>query len=268
MPLDQDRITIGRKPGNTIVLNDIRVSGVHAEIVFEGDRPVIRDLGSTNGTLLEGKKIDEMVLSEKDLIRIGETEFVVLKAGQSLDEPAADKAGLEDEVRVIHDVRGVRRGMGGLVLLFVLLIGLGGAAYYYFFYASPKKSFASVPAARDNLLAAGWSFETSEGTSDLSEIWSIKPGPETFFARTKRDARQGLYAATITMPQGGYGRAFFMTPLKIGLRRQYTASAWVKVAGRAMVALKAAFYRTNQESGERHHLYTDEFASGSEKGLD
>ena len=89
-PLDNKRITIGRKPENTVPVSDIKVSGVHAEIVFDGDLPVIRDLGSTNGTFLDGKKITEVVLSVGDRILVGGTEFVLLGAGESAPPPKAE----------------------------------------------------------------------------------------------------------------------------------------------------------------------------------
>src|SRR5580765_2074065 len=64
-------LRIGRKPANDLVLADEKTSGVHAEIVPEGDRFVLRDLGSTNGTFLDGRRITEVVLSPGDAFMIG-----------------------------------------------------------------------------------------------------------------------------------------------------------------------------------------------------
>ena len=55
IPLAGARTTLGRRPDNAIAFVDVKVSGVHLEIVKEGDGFVLRDLGSTNGTFLDGR---------------------------------------------------------------------------------------------------------------------------------------------------------------------------------------------------------------------
>jgi hypothetical protein len=262
-PLDKKRITIGRKSGNTIVLSDIKVSGVHAEIIFEGGKPVIRDLGSTNGTYLEGNKIDEMILSEKDKITVGETHFILLKEGETAAAPPSEEA-----VRVIHDVRPVRRGMGGIVLLLILLLGLGGAAYYYFFHMASDSAIEVVDAAPGNLLAGGWSFEETGSAEDIEDLWKFEGGAGADATRTKRDARSGAYCIRMVMPDGGRAHGLYLEPIQVKPRRQYRGAAWVKIKGSFMVALKADFYRSAPDQGGRQILYTDEFASGREEGTD
>ncbi|RLS77098.1 MAG: FHA domain-containing protein, partial [Planctomycetota bacterium] len=66
------RVTLGRAPGNTVVLHDERASRFHAEIVPSATGWSIRDLNSRNGTLLGGRPItDEHPLSPGDVVRIG-----------------------------------------------------------------------------------------------------------------------------------------------------------------------------------------------------
>ncbi|HED14081.1 MAG TPA: FHA domain-containing protein [Gammaproteobacteria bacterium] len=55
--LDKPRITIGRDKGNDVVLEDEGISGFHAEIQLLDDQAYIVDLGSTNGTTVNGKKV-------------------------------------------------------------------------------------------------------------------------------------------------------------------------------------------------------------------
>lgn len=73
-------ITVGRKPGNTVVLTgDPFVSGSHARIFFENDQFQVADLGSTNGTRLNGQKLfpnTPLPLADGDTIAFGKTEFV------------------------------------------------------------------------------------------------------------------------------------------------------------------------------------------------
>ena len=90
----EDPISIGRHPDNTIRLKDDRASRFHC-VVEPGDGGfwVVRDLGSRNGTKLNGSKIDEAELHEGDVIRIGSQEFRVESASAE-DEAvgAADDA--------------------------------------------------------------------------------------------------------------------------------------------------------------------------------
>jgi len=66
-------ITIGREDGNTIELNDERVSRFHLKIFEREDKAALADLGSTNGTLVNGEPVNLWVLRPGDLILIGKT---------------------------------------------------------------------------------------------------------------------------------------------------------------------------------------------------
>jgi len=71
-------VTIGRSSDNQIVLNDPQVSSRHAEVRPEGEAYVISDLGSTNGTFINQRRLTPnvpYVLKPTDFIRIGSTEF-------------------------------------------------------------------------------------------------------------------------------------------------------------------------------------------------
>ena len=81
--IDQDRITIGRRPSNDIVLDDSTVSGNHAA-VLNLQNVYIEDLRSTNGTLLNGKPVQKRMLNHGDVITIGQHEL------RFVDEQAQD----------------------------------------------------------------------------------------------------------------------------------------------------------------------------------
>lgn len=73
------KLTIGRKPDNQLVLNDQYVSGYHAKIFLRNNDYIIQDLKSTNGTVLNGNKLEKMTyLSIDDEIIIGEYVFKVI----------------------------------------------------------------------------------------------------------------------------------------------------------------------------------------------
>ena len=63
IPLDGEPVTIGRAPGQTIVLRDPSVSRQHAAIVREGDGFVVVDQESTHGTYVNGTRVSRAVLS-------------------------------------------------------------------------------------------------------------------------------------------------------------------------------------------------------------
>jgi hypothetical protein len=81
-PVDRPSVRIGRGSGNDIVLQDSQSSRHHAEISRQGDQFFIRDLGSTNGTFVNGQRITAPhPLNPGDQVRIGETTFACQVAG-------------------------------------------------------------------------------------------------------------------------------------------------------------------------------------------
>jgi hypothetical protein len=67
-------ITIGRSPDNTIVINNPSVSARHAQLQLAGETYRLKDLGSTNGTQVNGKPVTETLLRFDDRIRFGAAE--------------------------------------------------------------------------------------------------------------------------------------------------------------------------------------------------
>jgi|688.fasta_scaffold290592_1 hypothetical protein len=81
---DQCVFTIGREPGNDLVIPDFSISREHAVIRLRGDKIFLSDLGSSNGTLLNGVKIDsdQVEIKYSDTICFGRITFTVLSPGQ------------------------------------------------------------------------------------------------------------------------------------------------------------------------------------------
>src|SRR5207237_4836211 len=65
--------TVGRDPGNDIILRDPKVSRHHAEIVFERGFFVVHDLTSANGTYINGKRVRVAPLTHSAKVRMGNT---------------------------------------------------------------------------------------------------------------------------------------------------------------------------------------------------
>jgi hypothetical protein len=81
LPLTGAPMRIGRAPECELVLRDSRVSRRHARLHPRGGVLVLTDLGSTNGTRVNGHRVTEVVLGEGDRIEVGDTSIVVQAAG-------------------------------------------------------------------------------------------------------------------------------------------------------------------------------------------
>lgn len=97
--LQQGENGIGRGIDNDVILADVAVSRRHLIVIREGDVLRLRDLGSGNGTQVNGKRVSSMVLSEGDRIEVGETVMVVRTPGGT-SVPALDPEGTTDESHI------------------------------------------------------------------------------------------------------------------------------------------------------------------------
>lgn len=79
--LDKERISIGRKPQNDVIIDNLAVSGEHTLITCIGNDVFAEDLGSTNGTIVNGEAIKKQQLHDNDMLEIGKykLKFVVEK---------------------------------------------------------------------------------------------------------------------------------------------------------------------------------------------
>ena len=93
IPIDKERLTIGRKPTNDIQIENLAVSGEHACIVTILADSFLEDLGSTNGTLVNGNQIKKHILQNSDVIEIGKykMKYVVEAAAKEVaSQPPAE----------------------------------------------------------------------------------------------------------------------------------------------------------------------------------
>ena len=74
-PLLVQSVTIGRAPDNTITVPHQTVSRRHARLTLEEDTWVIEDLGSVNGIVVDGNRVDKAKLSPGDTFQLGEADF-------------------------------------------------------------------------------------------------------------------------------------------------------------------------------------------------
>ena len=89
VPLDKERIMIGRKPTNEIQIENLAVSGEQACIVTILNDSFLEDMGSTNGTLVNGNPIKKHILQNNDVIEIGKYKLKYV-ASVTAQAPAED----------------------------------------------------------------------------------------------------------------------------------------------------------------------------------
>lgn len=94
----KDRTSVGRRPYNDVVIDNLAVSGEHAVLQMSGNEVYLEDLNSTNGTFVNGKAVKKQLLNDSDMVEIGKYKIkyvneassgAVDKALMSLSRPAA-----------------------------------------------------------------------------------------------------------------------------------------------------------------------------------
>ena len=124
-PLNKARTTIGRRTGNDIHIDNLAISGEHAVVLVGPDGVFLEDLGSTNGTKVNGQSAQKVCLKDGDLVELGKftlafradpAEFektVVLDPGSSPPRPAVPPRQMatplpQGEIRVLDGVHAGR----------------------------------------------------------------------------------------------------------------------------------------------------------------
>ena len=101
--LTKDRTSLGRRPYNDIVIDNLAVSGEHAVLQMSGNEVHLEDLNSTNGTYVNGKAVKKQLLLNNDTVEIGKYKIkyinevadagfektMVIKAGSVVAQAAA-----------------------------------------------------------------------------------------------------------------------------------------------------------------------------------
>ena len=98
-----EKTTVGRGEQNTLVISDASLSALHCEILVNGAEVIVRDLGSRNGTFVNGARL----VNQQSPLKSGQTvRFGTVEARLELDAPAS-----EDTVSEITAVHAMGRAM-------------------------------------------------------------------------------------------------------------------------------------------------------------
>lgn len=166
VPLTGSSFTVGRRPGNSLQINDPSVSGRHAEFTIDDLGVSVRDLSSTNGTRVDGAPVVDERLAPTALLRFGSVE---LRFDDGSGPAGAALAGNMGEAggelgRIAGDKLAASAKGSKLLPVAVMLMGALAAAVWYMLPSDEqgdgRRSKASeVIQVAGNLLAGSYSFE-------------------------------------------------------------------------------------------------------------
>src|SRR5262245_9781421 len=228
------RTTFGRRPSNTVTLADKMASGDHAAIVKDLNGYTIQDLGSTNGTLVNGEPVTEQTLTHGARVRIGNSKFVFKDPAMADIQIALDAVEEDDGgwgMMADVDMSRAKGGGFGLVAAVLLILALGAGAFFLGSRTDEETAAGRGEAAN---LVADASF-----ASDDTIAWVVdEPSPAV--AERSTSGRPGGGPCLLVRHDGkgaGVGVAHYADDLEIGEVSAYTVSAWVKREGAGRAGL-------------------------------
>lgn len=258
LPVTDRALRVGRKPGNDLVLADEKTSGVHAEIVLEGDRHVLRDLGSTNGTFLDGKRITEIVLTPGDVVTFGRLRLKFRDA----DAPAAADAG-ELAVRRLDTSKLSRRGGSVGLLAVLLVVGLGVAGWLWWRGQDTGSGDRAATTRTAALVVDGNRLAAAVAACEGEDGWNLRGGGVGFQPTTQAHTGQGAFEALGHEGAGaegdeapGHAVATLQEPLAVFTGRTMTIAAHVRTEGSGMACVRAVCFANNEQSPFRFRVGT------------
>jgi pSer/pThr/pTyr-binding forkhead associated (FHA) protein len=112
IPLNKERISIGRKPVNDIQIDNLAISGQHAQILTLREDSFLEDLNSTNGTRVNGQPVRRHVLKNGDVIELGKYKMKFVSAAQNgLVTTRRDLAVAHTAAAEVADIPAVQVGV-------------------------------------------------------------------------------------------------------------------------------------------------------------
>ncbi|MBC7480961.1 MAG: FHA domain-containing protein [Rhizobacter sp.] len=112
--ITKDKTTLGRRPYNDIVIDNLAVSGEHAVLQMVGADVFIEDLNSTNGTYINGKAVKKQLLSHNDTVEIGKYKIkFIVDDGTDYEKTMIMKPGTRPPMPTASQSPGASFGSSG-----------------------------------------------------------------------------------------------------------------------------------------------------------
>ncbi len=245
-PLGGQTFTIGRKASNTLGLDDERASGNHAQVSREGSLWVLTDLGSTNGTTINGNRIKRAILEHGTVFVIGHSELRFVDSVGAKLPGAAPSGGIEPagprglpsdaDFEKIDVEKALKRKESNPLVTFAFTIAalLLIVSLIYFAFQVFEGFFGRGPTGpKPGNMVPNWSFEENAG-----EQTKVLPGWQTLPAGWSVDrkvAKSGRSSLRLDLSANDKPDQVIAVSLK---GRPVTSDRQYQV--RAQVRLKAA----------------------------
>jgi pSer/pThr/pTyr-binding forkhead associated (FHA) protein len=172
--ITKDKTTLGRRPYNDIVIDNLAVSGEHAVLQMVGSDVFIEDLNSTNGTYINGKAVKKQLLAHNDTVEIGKYKIKFLV-----------EDGVDYEKTMI-----MKPGTG---------TAMGGAAINQ----NDRATFSHTMPATSNSGFGG--LASSPGSAAIKVLNGAAAGREVMLTKVVTTVgKPGVQVASITKRPGGY----------------------------------------------------------------
>jgi pSer/pThr/pTyr-binding forkhead associated (FHA) protein len=109
--LKGDKTTVGRVSDNAFEIPEASVSSHHCELLLRGNELLVKDLGSTNGTFINGDKIEEGVLKPGQILRVGMIEMQLETGDPAAPAAAAAAASAASSKKNLEQTRVIPQGI-------------------------------------------------------------------------------------------------------------------------------------------------------------
>jgi len=178
----KDKTTLGRRPYNDIVIDNLAVSGEHAVLQLVGGNVFLEDLNSTNGTYINGKAVKKQLLQHNDTVEIGKYKIKFL----------VDEGSDYEKTMIMRPGTPLPTALGGQSG------GFGGAANA----GAPSTGFGGTLSG-----AIGSSFGTlpQQTPASIKVLNGAAAGREVALTKVVTTVgKPGVQVASITKRPGGY----------------------------------------------------------------
>ena len=180
--ITKDKTSLGRRPYNDIVIDNLAVSGEHAVLQLVGNDVFIEDLNSTNGTYINGKAVKKQLLQHNDTVEIGKYKIkYLLEEGSDYEKTMIMRPGTP------------------LATAMSSAPGMGGSAGL----STPAQAFGSTMGAAT--LGSGFGGLSPQSPASIKVLNGAAAGREVALTKVVTTVgKPGVQVASITKRPGGY----------------------------------------------------------------